>query len=264
VVLSHVHGLNALSYAGEFAEYFRRAPEFLSESRNRGDLYAETNLRMHDACRICYQQDDPAGARDEVRRAMALWSRRRLSMEHATELLRDAEFLLYEGNADEAYRLVGQQWSRSFAPLLLFGIQIWVVAALNIRARIALARAAALAGGRERDRLLAAAERDAARILREGTDWGTPLAALIRAGAASLSGRGDRTVDLLVAAEAGFRDVDMALHASVASLRRGMLMGGSAGRLLAADAEAWIRGQGIKDPARISWLIAPGQWNAAS
>jgi hypothetical protein len=257
IVVSHIHGLNALSYAGEFKEYFRWVPEFLEESKNRGDRYAETNLRMHNACRLCFQHGDPDAARVEVQQAMAGWSRQRVSMEHATELLRQAEFFLYEGKPDRALDLVDRHWKSSFAPLLLFGIQIWVIAALNVRARVALGMAAT-AEGRSRARFLAAAERDARRLERQRTHWAGALACLIRAGVASMSGRADRALGLLVASEARFRDADMALHAAVAARQRGALLGGDSGRALAAEADTWILGQGLKDPSRMSAMIAPG------
>jgi hypothetical protein len=261
IVVSHIHGLNALSYAGEFREYFRWVPEFLNESRNRGDLYAETNLRLHDACRKCFQEDDPAGALDEVRTAMAHWTQRRMSMERSTELLRQAEFLLYEGRASLAWELVNSQWS-SLAPLLLFRIEIWVVAALFLRARVALAMAVASSDqGATRDHFLNLAEEDAARIERAGTHWGAPLALLIRASVASERGREDLAVPLLITSHAGFRGVDMALHAAVAARQRGALMGGEGGRTLIAEADEWMIGQGIKDPSRMSSMIAPARWN---
>jgi hypothetical protein len=115
--------------------------------------------------------------------------------------------------------------------------------------------------GATRDHFLNLAEEDATRIEREGTHWGAPLALLVRAGVAAERGREDRAIPLLISSEAGFREVDMALHSAVAARQRGALMGGEGGRILIAKADGWMVGQGIKNPSRMSSMISPARWN---
>ena len=49
----------------------------------------------------------------------------------------------------------------------------------------------------------------------------------------------------------------MALHAAVASRRRGEIAGGSEGRALVEAADAWMQGQGVRNPGRMAGMLAP-------
>lgn len=62
---------------------------------------------------------------------------------------------------------------------------------------------------------------------------------------------------LLAAAERAFDGADMALHAASARWRRGELLGGDQGRALVQQAEAWMAGQRIRNPARMAAMLAP-------
>jgi hypothetical protein len=55
----------------------------------------------------------------------------------------------------------------------------------------------------------------------------------------------------------------MALYVAVARRRRGELMGGDVGRSLIDTANAWMIGQSIKSPERMTAMLAPGRWSAA-
>jgi hypothetical protein len=115
---------------------------------------------------------------------------------------------------------------------------------------------------RERDALLGGAERHARAILRERTRWADPLALLVQAGAAAMRGEAQRARGLLESAEAGFTAADMALHAAASRRRLGELTGGTAGGDLVAGADAWMNGQDITNPARMTQMLAPGRWGA--
>jgi hypothetical protein len=59
----------------------------------------------------------------------------------------------------------------------------------------------------------------------------------------------------------------MRLHLAVARRRRGEHIDGAAGRDLIAEADAWMRQQGIRDCARFATMLAPvlvGSGNGAS
>jgi len=84
------------------------------------------------------------------------------------------------------------------------------------------------------------------------------LALLIRAGL--LATRGDRSgaITRLADAEAAFRSAGMALYAESAKRRRGQLMGSPDGDDLVSQTESWMASQGIRDPARMAAMFAPG------
>jgi len=133
---------------------------------------------------------------------------------------------------------------------------------LDSKARRRLAFAAQSEDARERDVLVRGAEGHAQAILRERTHWADSLALLLQAGAAATPREPARAQSLLESAEAGFTRGDMALYATAARRRRGELMGGEAGRDLVAAADTWMTGQGIKNPERMTAMLAPGRWRA--
>ena len=113
---------------------------------------------------------------------------------------------------------------------------------------------------RERRKLLAAAARDARRMLRHHMPWGDPLAHLIQAGIAAARGSRDHAISLLRTAEAGFEAADMALYAAASRRRRGQLTGGDEGRSLVDQADAWMAGHDILNRDRMTAMLAPGRW----
>ena len=66
---------------------------------------------------------------------------------------------------------------------------------------------------------------------------------------------------MLDRAESGLRSAEMALHLAAARRRRGELVGGDEGRGLVEESNAWMTGQGIRNPDRMSLLLAPGAWS---
>ena len=65
--------------------------------------------------------------------------------------------------------------------------------------------------------------------------------------------------NLLQVAESEFSRADMALYSAVAKRRRGEL-GGDEGRALVAEADGWMRGEGIQNPNGMATMLAPGRW----
>jgi hypothetical protein len=48
----------------------------------------------------------------------------------------------------------------------------------------------------------------------------------------------------------------------VARRRRGEWIGGDEGRSVIGAADAWMAAQGIRSPARMTAMLAPGRWRA--
>lgn len=85
------------------------------------------------------------------------------------------------------------------------------------------------------------------------------MAMVLRAGAASIRGQVPEATRLLQTAEKEFSRADMALFSAVAKRRRGEL-GGDEGRVLVAEADDWMRGEGIRNPQGMAAMLAPGRW----
>src|SRR5262249_49088982 len=124
----------------------------------------------------------------------------------------------------------------------------------HFRARAALAYA--LTSGDAA--ALRVATRDAKAIERERMPWSKPMAALLRAGIASLEGDRGAAVAHARGAADGFDGVNMALHAAAARYRLGALVGGEEGRTLVERAETWMRSETVKNFARLTDMLAPG------
>jgi hypothetical protein len=135
-------------------------------------------------------------------------------------------------------------------------VQLTKLEALHLRARAALLLATQRPA--QRRSLVKFALADAAKIEKEDMPWSNPLAALVRAGAAMVEGEAARALPLLEAAIAGLDSADMALYATAARYRRGHLLGGDAGRALAAEADAWLAKQGVVNRPRMVGMLAPG------
>ena len=81
---------------------------------------------------------------------------------------------------------------------------------------------------------------------------------LLSATVTHLEGRPDDACDMLAAAVAAFERADMTLHAAVVRRRLGVLQADGRGRALVDEADAWMAAHGIKNPARMARMIAPG------
>ena len=81
---------------------------------------------------------------------------------------------------------------------------------------------------------------------------------LLGAAEAYLEHRRDDARAMLAAAAMAFERADMTFHAAVARRRLGEVQGGECGRALVDEADAWMDGQAIRNPARMARLIAPG------
>jgi len=206
--------------------------------------------------------DDPARARAEVDRAMAGWSRGEIHLQHYYALVARVQADLYERRGDEAVERLAAEWS-ALRGAFVFRVQLLRLQALHVRARSAVVAAAAHSSGGSawarlgRDRLIAAAERDAGRIERERRPWATALALLVRGGAAASRGQRRWALALLERAGAALDDNGMRLWSSAAARQRGILRGGAEGRALVERADAAMAAELVRDPARLADMLVP-------
>lgn len=252
--------LRALLFVGDLASMRRRLPRALKDVAERGDLYAEVNLRTRIAWFLHLAAGDPDAALAEVDQAIARWSPHGFHIQHYWHMTGLVEIALFRGDLAGAWTALTRLWPRMEGSLLL-RIQLTRVEALHTHGRAALAAAMAGDAAYPRRRMLEIVERSVRRIEKESLPWGNPLAQLVRAGVKSLEERDREAVDHLVAAAAGFESADMQLYAAVARLRRGQLGADPRSRDLATEARATIAAHGVADVDRIAEVLAPGLWS---
>jgi hypothetical protein len=251
---AHRFALWPLMFLGEVAEMGRRLPALIKEARERNDLYAVTNLSLVIRTFVRLAEDEPERARRELRQVMDEWSQQGFHVQHMNRLFDEVQIDLYQGAGSAAWERVTGQWP-ALARSYLLRVQQVRIFLLHLRARAALAAAPAAA---EPASLLHAAERDARLLRRERIAWAEALAQLVRAGVAT--GRHDaRGARQLLEDAAGLLDAaGLCLHAAAARHRLGEQIGGSEGHRLVEQAEAWMKGQNVRRPDRITALLAPG------
>jgi len=88
--------------------------------------------------------------------------------------------------------------------------------------------------------------------------YATSYAKLLRAGIVSVQGQVDRAAAHLRDAASGFDAADMALYAAATRRTLGKLVAGDEGRALVEQADAWMRSETVKNPARMTAMLAPG------
>jgi hypothetical protein len=223
----------------------------LRDADERGDRYASASLRTGFGTLHWLAADDVEGARRECESAIADWSQVGFMIQHYYALHSEVQIDLYAGEGAAAERRLDAS-ARAIERSNLNRIQATRVETLCLRARTRLA------AGRGDDERVRHAERDAGRLAAIDAAWARPLAELVLAGCAAARARDHEAMALLDRAATAFDACDMALHAAVARLRRGQLLGGTDGRALILDAESWMAEQLIAEPSRIAALFAPG------
>ena len=242
-------------YLGELGELGRLLPSRVQEATARGDRYGVTNLRTRVAHVIALVGDDPTTAEREATEAVAAWSHTGFHAQHYYQLFAQAEADLYRGDAAAAATIVGARWPALHKSLLL-QVQFIRLEALHLRARTQLA-AARFGGGIDHARVQSALA-DARRIERARMPWATPLATLVRAGAAALGDDGARAASLCELAARELDAAGMALYATVARWRLGHILGGGDGYALVTAANEWMQTQKVREPRRLAAVLAPG------
>ena len=261
MLITQLCGLASMFFLGEVGAFSLRLRALLEEAEGRGSRLRAAFLRTGFCSHVAWlAADDADTARQELETGLKGW-RQSDRFDYLRLWVRGAQtdIALYSGEGPAASEGVGKELRASARALERF-VQMGFIRGIDSRARRRLAMAAQTTNAAERDDLLRGAEGHARVILGERTHWGGPLALLLRAGVAATRGETSRAGPLLESAEAGLMAAEMALHAAAARRRRGELIGGEAGRGLVAAADAWMAGQSIKNPERMTAMLAPGRW----
>jgi hypothetical protein len=242
-----------LFYLGDMRVLATRASRAVNEAEERGDLFQADTVRVLGLSVTELAADRPDAADASLAAAVERWSHGGYIRDCAGPL-HQARVRLYVEDGAGARAASLDQAVRAAAAGMLHNqhqrIESW-----HVRG------AAALTSARDTgapQRFLAEAEKAAARIERERMTWAAPLAELLRAGVAALRGDADAAVGRLDTAIAQLDRAEMALYAVAARRRRGQLVGGDGGRAEVATADAWMREHGVRNPARMSAMLAAG------
>jgi hypothetical protein len=243
-----------LMFLGEVAEMSRRLPVLIKQARERNDLYAVTNLSLVIGTFVRLADDQPDRARRELQQVMDEWSQQGFHVQHMNRLFDEAQIDLYRGEGRAAWERVTGAWA-ALASSHLLRVQQVRIFLLHLRARAAVAAASAAA---EPAPLLHAAERDTRLLRCERIAWAEALAQLVHAGVAMGRHDTERARQLLEEAIGRLEATGLRLHAAAARRRLGEQLGGSEGQRLAEQANAWMKGQNICRPDRMTALLVPG------
>jgi eukaryotic-like serine/threonine-protein kinase len=251
--------IGALLYLGEFGEVAGRLPMFLAQAKECGNLYVEAELctRMN---LFWLALDEPDEGERNAIDVMERWSHSGIR-QHYGYMRARVQTELYRGRADTAWRLMTEHRS-ALRRMLVLRVQFFRVETSYLRARCALAMAAASANASKHSRaqrqFLTMARHEAGRIASENVQWSNPIAHLVNAAVAYLEGGRLLATGLLTEAIDGFEAADMQLYAAVARRRLGTLLGGSHGRELLRQADEWMTSRTIRNPHHMTRLFAPG------
>ena len=254
--IARVYHISALANQGKIAEMCRVSRVWLDDVLDRGNRFAGTMFRTHWSTLRWLGADDLPGARAALAEALEQCPEGVFYVPHLYCLWAQGLIDLYAGEQEAAYRHIMRPWPALERSQLL-RIKALVVISCRMRAACAIAAAQVAADPKP---LLARAERDARRLERSrySVSWTRDWPRVIRAQVALA--RGDRAKALahLDHAIVGFAGSRAAFFLALARRKKGELLGGDEGRALIAEADAWMAGEGIVDPARLAATFVPG------
>jgi hypothetical protein len=247
--------LTARYHVGDLVGLVRCVEDSTRDAAERGDLYTLAGQKSGDGALVWLLADDPGRARREAEEVSHLWSREGTLIHEYLDLVGHLRIDLYEGRG--AWERLTERWPGLERSLLLH-VQLVRGVTRHLYATSALAAARETQrGGAEHGRLLRHAERAARRLEREKMPWTSALALLVRAGIAAERRLGPLALSHLDAALVALEGAGMALLAAAARRQRGLLLGGDEGKALVIAADAWMTGQGARNPARIGAMLIP-------
>jgi hypothetical protein len=246
--------LVALLHLGRHRDLGRGFDEALADAARRGDRWLHTTV-TRELNGVWLARDLPDRARRELDEAT--WSAPETGFLHVQawyELHARGELELYVGRGATARTTLAAPL-RAVSRSLLTRIQLIRAYARWLVARLALAEAEVATDPRP---ALRDAARMAGRMEHEGVPCIRAWASLIRAGIAAREGNPARAVTVLRQAITLCRQADLSLCAAVAERRLGELLLGDEGKALVLGANDWMIGETIRNPLRMSVVLAPG------
>ena len=243
----------ALLYTGHISSLTERIHLLMGEAQDRGNLYALTEMKTRLNI-VWLFSDEPERAGHEVETALREWSHEGFHKQHFSAMRALAERDLYLDRAEDAWRRVTASWAHLKRSMLL-RIQSIKIEALFLRGRCALALTGQ--GGVNGRSALRAARKALDEISSEQLRWADPLAMVLEAGIAAQERSEEQMVSLLFAADNAFLEADMKLYSSAVRFQLGRIAPTSDHMRRMAEAEAWMKSEGIVRPDKIAAVLVP-------
>lgn len=249
--------LRTFFWLGDIPSIFNELPVYLKDAQERGDLFAETNLRTRVSYVAELALDEPERAFQDIQDSLSRWSQQKFHIQHYLGLIGLVDTALYQSNWSLAEEIFNRQWPAVNASMLM-RIQHLYIESLYARARIALTKSITAHNVKA---LLNEAEQNARLLEKETPLYSQVLALIVRAAVAFQRKDYQRAIKLLLAGEEHAQSSDMKLILAALKYRRGKLLvrtDTDNGQSLIDSAESWMLEQKIKNPARMVTMIAPG------
>jgi tetratricopeptide (TPR) repeat protein len=255
--------LCSLALNGEIAELTRRVRAASEDAAVREDRYIEQNVSLGPPALAWLALDRPGEGLERADRALA-WSPSAYTVQHYQHYVTTIDCDLYRGDAATAWQRTVLTWPSHEREYFLM-VQFVRDELLRSRARAAIAaalstrqaRQARTATGHTPEELLTTARRDAKKIASHGLGSGKGYSALISAALAHIAGDRAGALGSLATAVQAFDRAEMQLFREVSRYATGLLRGAE-GSADIAEAEAWMKDQGIVVPESIVKCLAPG------
>jgi eukaryotic-like serine/threonine-protein kinase len=250
-----------LLWSGGWRDLSASVGAAIPHARERGNRHLVRALSLRFGHVPSLLGDDPGAALRILDGAREGWWPARFSTLDCFVLWSRCDVLLYasRGRGGEAREHVERMWSGLVRSHLLRVAAIEFTA-VNARARAALAFLAEGAGDAgERAAARAAVADGGRRLLRRHDALARGLGALALGGLAVLDADAPAARARFEQAEALLGEAGCDHYAAAARRRRGLLLGGDEGRALVEEAEARLRAEGARDPARLASMLSPGE-----
>ncbi len=248
----------ALLLHGDMAVLSELVPRYVREAERRGDLYASVNLRTR-LNSTWLAADDVVAAEFDIEDAIDDWRppSEGYQIQHYWALFGRCELALYRDQP-----AVAQAYLDADLPALrhslLLRVELVRVEFIHLRARVAVALAAASPEGASRRAHLSVAARCVGKLERSRLRFAAILAPLVHAGIAHVGADGERSVDQLRRALAGLVASETMLYVAATTLQLGRVVGGSEGEELVDEARRDFLARTVKNPEAYANAMVPG------
>ncbi len=250
----------ALFYLGRFEELSHRANALLVQSKQRGDLYAETTHGTFGVPMALLAADRPIAARESVEESLAKWTHPAFHVQHSIALMAETYIDLYCHRGEEAWVRYQDQWNLLAKSKLLF-LQTVRMFNLHLRSRAALAmieQSLPSRGAISISKVKRLVARDARTILRSRMPYCIPHAHHLQAGLAFINGDIEKAINGLTQTARGYDSVDMPIFASSIRMRLGQWLGNDEGDQMIRESITAMQSMGIVNPKSMCDALVVG------